>query len=88
MYNKDYITPTTSAWQHGKERGSKALKKMFFHRGQLITRKFLMFRQILMEGPLSLVDSGKPTEMFIILFDDMLLITRRKKALSKKVQFT
>ena len=45
----------------------------------------LLFRQILMEGPLSLVDSGKPTEMFIILFDDMLLITRRKKALSKKV---
>jgi len=44
-------------------------------------------RQILMEGPLSLVDSGKPTEMFIILFDDMLLITRRKKALSKKKSF-
>ena len=50
--------------------------------------KIVMFRQILMEGPLSLVDSGKPTEMFIILFDDMLLITRRKKALSKKVLFT
>ena len=45
-----------------------------------------MFRQILMEGPLSLVDSGKSVEMFIILFDDMLLITRRKKALSKKVE--
>lgn len=41
-------------------------------------------RQILMEGPLQLLDSGKPTEMFVILFDDMLLITRRKKALSKK----
>ena len=44
-------------------------------------------RQILMEGPLQLLDSGKPTEMFVILFDDMLLITRRKKALSKKVYF-
>ena len=43
------------------------------------------FRQILMEGPLQLLDSGKPVEMFVILFDDMLLITRRKKALSKKV---
>ena len=39
-----------------------------------------------MEGPLQLLDSGKATEMFVILFDDMLLITRRKKALSKKVQ--
>ena len=42
-------------------------------------------RQILMEGPLQLLDSGKPVEMFVILFDDLLLITRRKKALSKKV---
>jgi len=41
-------------------------------------------RQILMEGPLQLLDSGKATEMFVILFDDMLLVTRRKKALSKK----
>ena len=40
-----------------------------------------------MEGPLQLLDSGKPIEMFVILFDDMLLITRRKKALSKKVYF-
>ena len=38
-----------------------------------------------MEGPLQLLDSGKAVEMFVILFDDMLLITRRKKALSKKV---
>ena len=38
-----------------------------------------------MEGPLQLLDSGKPVEMFVILFDDLLLITRRKKALSKKV---
>ncbi len=30
-------------------------------------------------------ESGKPLEMFVILFDDMLLISRRKKALSKKV---
>ena len=40
-----------------------------------------------MEGPLQLLDSGKATEMFVILFDDMLLVTRRKKALSKKVFF-
>ena len=39
-----------------------------------------------MEGPLQLVDSGKAVEMFVILFDDMLLISRRKKALSKKVK--
>ena len=39
-----------------------------------------------MEGSLSMVDTGKAIEMFIILFDDMLLITRRKKALSKKVK--
>ncbi|XP_059491244.1 uncharacterized protein LOC132205895 [Neocloeon triangulifer] len=41
-------------------------------------------RQIVMEGPLSIFDSGKPAEMYVILFDDMLLITRRKKGLSKK----
>lgn len=41
-------------------------------------------RQILMEGPLQLLDSGKAPEMFVILFDDMLLITRKKKGLSKK----
>ena len=43
-------------------------------------------RQILKEGPLHLLDSGKPTEMYLILFDDLLLVTRRKKALSKKVR--
>ena len=42
-------------------------------------------RQILLEGPLMMFDQGKLTEMFIILFDDMLLITRKKKSLSKKV---
>jgi hypothetical protein len=42
-------------------------------------------RQILMEGPLQLLDSGKAPEMFVILFDDMLLITRKKKSLTKKV---
>ena len=42
-------------------------------------------RQILIEGPLMMFDVGKLTEMFVILFDDMLLITRKKKALSKKV---
>lgn len=43
-------------------------------------------RQILIEGPLLMFEAGKPTEMFIILFDDLLLLTRKKKALSKKVQ--
>ena len=41
-----------------------------------------------MEGPLQLLDSGKAPEMFVILFDDMLLITRKKKGLSKKVGIT
>jgi len=42
-------------------------------------------RQIIIEGPLQVWDTGKPQEMFVVLFDDMLLITRRKKGLSKKV---
>ncbi|KAL7634851.1 UNVERIFIED_CONTAM: hypothetical protein RMT77_015228 [Armadillidium vulgare] len=41
-------------------------------------------RQIIMEGQLFLVDHNKPQEMHVILFDDMLLITRRKKGLHKK----
>jgi hypothetical protein len=41
-------------------------------------------RQIIIEGPLQVWDTGKPQEMFVVLFDDMLLITRRKKGLSKK----
>ncbi|XP_071748760.1 uncharacterized protein [Lepeophtheirus salmonis] len=41
-------------------------------------------RQIIMEGSLILLDSGKPTEMFVILFDDLLVITRKKKSLAKK----
>ncbi|ODN04137.1 Pleckstrin y domain-containing family G member 7 [Orchesella cincta] len=41
-------------------------------------------RQIIHEGLLQLWDTGKPTETYVILFDDMLLITRRKKGLSKK----
>ena len=44
-------------------------------------------RQILMEGPIYLLDAGKPQEMYLILFDDLLLIARRKKALSKKVSW-
>jgi hypothetical protein len=44
-------------------------------------------RQIIIEGPLQIWDTGKPQEMFVVLFDDMLLITRRKKGLSKKVQW-
>lgn len=43
-------------------------------------------RQIILEGPLHILDSGKPIEMYVILFDDMLLITRRKKGLHKKVR--
>ena len=42
-------------------------------------------RQIILEGPLQIWDTGKPQEMYVVLFDDMLLITRRKKGLSKKV---
>ena len=42
-------------------------------------------RQILIEGPLLMFDSGKPIEMFVILFDDLLVVTRKKKALHKKV---
>ncbi|CAG2108707.1 unnamed protein product, partial [Medioppia subpectinata] len=41
-------------------------------------------RQIIIEGPLHILDSGKPIEMYVILFDDMLIITRRKKGLHKK----
>lgn len=43
-------------------------------------------RQIILEGALNLLDSGKPVEMYLILFDDMFVITRRKKGLSKKVR--
>ncbi len=31
-------------------------------------------------------DSGKPVEMYVFLFDDLLLISRRKKGLGKKVR--
>ncbi|CAM1332573.1 PLEKHG7 (predicted) [Pycnogonum litorale] len=41
-------------------------------------------RQIIMEGSLQLMEGAKPADMYMILFDDMLLITRRKKGLSKK----
>ncbi|XP_015790471.1 uncharacterized protein LOC107367281 [Tetranychus urticae] len=41
-------------------------------------------RQIIIEGPLNILDSGKPVEMYVVLFDDMLIITRRKKGLHKK----
>ncbi|XP_074600156.1 uncharacterized protein LOC141854391 [Brevipalpus obovatus] len=41
-------------------------------------------RQIIIEGPLNIFDSGKPIEMWLVLFDDMLIITRRKKGLHKK----
>lgn len=39
----------------------------------------------MLEGPLMVLDSGKPVEMYVFLFDDLLLITRRKKGLGKKV---
>ncbi|KAL0267948.1 UNVERIFIED_CONTAM: hypothetical protein PYX00_010071 [Menopon gallinae] len=41
-------------------------------------------RQIIIEGQLQILDSGKAQEVFVVLFDDMLLITKRKKGLSKK----
>ncbi|KAK7079205.1 prolactin receptor [Halocaridina rubra] len=41
-------------------------------------------RQIILEGSLHMIDSNKPQEMYVILFDDMLLVTRRKKGLHKK----
>uniref|UniRef100_A0A6B0VFJ4 Putative regulation of rho protein signal transduction n=2 Tax=Ixodes ricinus TaxID=34613 RepID=A0A6B0VFJ4_IXORI len=41
-------------------------------------------RQIIYEGALQLLDSGKPSEVYVVLFDDMILITRRKKGLHKK----
>ncbi|XP_050697138.1 uncharacterized protein LOC126985792 isoform X2 [Eriocheir sinensis] len=41
-------------------------------------------RQIILEGSLHMLDHNKPQEMYVILFDDMLLITRRKKGLHKK----
>nr|XP_027195663.1 uncharacterized protein LOC113790227 [Dermatophagoides pteronyssinus] len=41
-------------------------------------------RQIILEGPLMIMDSGKSIEMYVFLFDDLLLITRRKKGLGKK----
>lgn len=44
-------------------------------------------RQIVLEGPLSLLDTGRPSDMHVILFDDMLLITRKKKGLGKKVKW-
>ena len=43
-------------------------------------------RQILLEGPLVLLDAGKPQEMHVILFDDLLILTKKKKSLSKKVR--
>lgn len=42
-------------------------------------------RQIVHEGTLSNLDLGKACDMHVILFDDMLLLTRRKKGLTKKV---
>ncbi|XP_022711520.1 uncharacterized protein LOC111273815 isoform X1 [Varroa jacobsoni] len=41
-------------------------------------------RQIVLEGILTLMDGGRPSECYLILFDDMILITRRKRALNKK----
>lgn len=42
-------------------------------------------RQIVHEGLLSNFDQvGKPSDLHVILFDDMLLLTRKKKGLTKK----
>lgn len=42
-------------------------------------------RQIVHEGTLMNFDSGKASDMHVILFDDLLLLTRRKRGLTKKV---
>lgn len=42
-------------------------------------------RQIILEGPLQMLDTSKSGfEVYVVLFDDMILITRKKKGLSKK----
>ena len=77
-------------WRHYKGCHSNLLTSVKLtlkleNQRDLLCSSYVYCRQILMEGPLSMVDSGKTVEMFMILFDDMLIITRRKKALSKKV---
>lgn len=42
----------------------------------------------MLEGPLYVLDSGKCIEMYVFLFDDLLLITRRKKGLGKKASLS
>lgn len=41
-------------------------------------------RQLLHEGPLTLVETTKSTDVYLFLFDDILLITRHKKGARKK----
>ncbi|OQV15361.1 putative Pleckstrin-like proteiny domain-containing family G member 7 [Hypsibius exemplaris] len=41
-------------------------------------------RIIVQEGTLFMIENGKPVEMQVFLFDDMLLLTRKRKGLFKK----
>ncbi|XP_063436201.1 uncharacterized protein LOC134717621 isoform X3 [Mytilus trossulus] len=41
-------------------------------------------RQLIHEGPLTLVETTKSTDVYLFLFDDILLITRSKKGTRKK----
>ncbi|XP_055343284.1 pleckstrin homology domain-containing family G member 7-like isoform X2 [Paramacrobiotus metropolitanus] len=41
-------------------------------------------RIIVQEGPLFMIENGKPVEMQVFLFDDMLLLTKKRKGLVKK----
>ncbi|KAK7484305.1 hypothetical protein BaRGS_00024430 [Batillaria attramentaria] len=43
-------------------------------------------RQLLHEGPLTLIESPKPIDVHVFLFDDLLLITKVKKTTTRKKQ--
>ncbi|XP_076814497.1 uncharacterized protein LOC143460765 [Clavelina lepadiformis] len=40
-------------------------------------------RRLILEGPLSVIENGKPIELYAFLFDDMLLLTKPKKGKRK-----
>ncbi|XP_072027482.1 uncharacterized protein [Amphiura filiformis] len=41
-------------------------------------------RTLLHEGPLNILENGKPTETYVFLFDDMILLTKQRKAQTHK----
>ncbi|XP_035675485.1 uncharacterized protein LOC118415203 isoform X1 [Branchiostoma floridae] len=43
-------------------------------------------RQLLYEGSLCMLESGKPVDVYLFLFDDLLLITKMRKNAAKKKQ--